>query len=89
MKARNVLLMRVCVGIKIVQQIAILMGCAVLPHLKNLVEIIFPGLNVRTTCAVTLSCLLSFLPPLCPFLLRSTSFCLVLTWSQSSCVHAG
>jgi splicing factor 3B subunit 1 len=26
-------------GIKIVQQIAILMGCAVLPHLKSLVEI--------------------------------------------------
>lgn len=32
-------------GIKIVQQIAILMGCAVLPHLKNLVEIIEHGLK--------------------------------------------
>ena len=31
-------------GIKIVQQIAILMGCAILPHLKNLVEIIEHGL---------------------------------------------
>ena len=30
-------------GIKIVQQIAILMGCAVLPHLKSLVEIIENG----------------------------------------------
>ena len=30
-------------GIKIVQQIAILMGCAILPHLKNLVEIIEHG----------------------------------------------
>ena len=39
-------------GIKIVQQIAILMGCAILPHLKNLVEIIEHGetgnLLVRT-----------------------------------------
>jgi len=32
-------------GIKIVQQIAILMGCAVLPHLKGLVEIIGGGLE--------------------------------------------
>lgn len=32
-------------GIKIVQQIAILMGCAILPHLKNLVEIIQNGLT--------------------------------------------
>ena len=30
-------------GIKIVQQIAILMGCAILPHLRNLVEIIEHG----------------------------------------------
>lgn len=30
-------------GIKIVQQISILMGCAVLPHLKSLVEIIEHG----------------------------------------------
>lgn len=30
-------------GIKIVQQISILMGCAVLPHLKSLVEIIRHG----------------------------------------------
>lgn len=33
-------------GIKIVQQIAILMGCAILPHLKNLVEIIEHGERV-------------------------------------------
>ena len=32
-------------GIKIVQQIAILIGCAVLPYLKNLVEIIEGGLK--------------------------------------------
>ncbi len=32
-------------GIKIVQQIAILMGCAVLPHLKALVDIIKHGLQ--------------------------------------------
>jgi len=31
-------------GIKIVQQISILMGCAVLPHLKSLVEIIRHGM---------------------------------------------
>lgn len=41
-------------GIKIVQQIAILMGCAILPHLKNLVEIIEHGeifvLLVVTRC---------------------------------------
>ena len=30
-------------GIKIVQQIAILMGCAVLPHLKALVDIVKHG----------------------------------------------
>ena len=30
-------------GIKIVQQISILLGCAILPHLKSLVEIIEHG----------------------------------------------
>ncbi|CAM6128373.1 unnamed protein product [Calypogeia fissa] len=49
-------------GIKIVQQIAILMGCAVLPHLKSLVEIIEHGLNdenqkVRTIIALSLAAL--------------------------------
>jgi hypothetical protein len=34
-------------GIKIIQQIAILMGCAVLPHLKSMVDIIKHGLQVR------------------------------------------
>ena len=34
-------------GIKIIQQIAILMGCAVLPHLKSMVDIIKHGLGVR------------------------------------------
>mmetsp|Transcript_7474 Transcript_7474/g.12384 ORF Transcript_7474/g.12384 Transcript_7474/m.12384 type:complete len:933 (+) Transcript_7474:2-2800(+) len=49
-------------GIKIVQQIAILMGCAVLPHLKQMVEIIEHGLiddqqKVRTICSLALAAL--------------------------------
>ncbi|GMT37082.1 hypothetical protein PFISCL1PPCAC_28379, partial [Pristionchus fissidentatus] len=49
-------------GIKIVQQMAILMGCAVLPHLKSLVEIVEGGLEddqqkVRTITALCLSAL--------------------------------
>ncbi|MCL7050451.1 hypothetical protein MKW94_012212 [Papaver nudicaule] len=49
-------------GIKIVQQIAILIGCAVLPHLKSLVEIIELGLvdenqKVRTITALSLAAL--------------------------------
>ncbi|KAG4977776.1 hypothetical protein JHK86_037250 [Glycine max] len=49
-------------GIKIVQQIAILIGCAVLPHLRSLVEIIEHGLNdenqkVRTISALSLAAL--------------------------------
>jgi splicing factor 3B subunit 1 len=49
-------------GIKIVQQIAILMGCAVLPHLKGLVEIIQHGLKdeqqkVRTITALAIAAL--------------------------------
>lgn len=49
-------------GIKVVQQIAILMGCAVLPYLKPLVEIIEDGLTddqqkVRTMTALALAAL--------------------------------
>ncbi|KAK2195161.1 bifunctional Armadillo-like helical/Armadillo-type fold/Splicing factor 3B subunit 1-like/Splicing factor 3B subunit 1 [Babesia duncani] len=49
-------------GIKIVQQIAILMGCGVLPHLRQLVEIIAHGLQdeqqkVRTITALALAAL--------------------------------
>ena len=49
-------------GIKIVQQVAILMGCAVLPHLKSMVDIIEGGLNdeqqkVRTITALSLAAL--------------------------------
>ncbi|TPX44560.1 hypothetical protein SeLEV6574_g04424 [Synchytrium endobioticum] len=49
-------------GIKIVQQIAILMGCAVLPHLKSLVDAIHHGLTdeqqkVRTITALAVSAL--------------------------------
>ncbi|BDA41401.1 Splicing factor 3B subunit 1 [Coccomyxa sp. Obi] len=49
-------------GIKIVQQIAILMGCAVLPHLKSMVDIIKHGLTdenqkVKTITALTVSAL--------------------------------
>ncbi|KAJ7126851.1 armadillo-type protein [Mycena epipterygia] len=32
-------------GVRIVQQIAIMVGCAVLPHLTNLIECIAPGLS--------------------------------------------
>ncbi|CAM9137757.1 unnamed protein product, partial [Phaeothamnion confervicola] len=49
-------------GIKIVQQMAILMGCAVLPHLKQLVDITEHGLvddqqKVRTITALALASL--------------------------------
>uniref|UniRef100_A0A1J3GT84 Splicing factor 3B subunit 1 n=1 Tax=Noccaea caerulescens TaxID=107243 RepID=A0A1J3GT84_NOCCA len=49
-------------GIKIVQQIAILIGCAVLPYLRSLVEIIEHGLSdenqkVRTITALSLAAL--------------------------------
>ena len=49
-------------GIKIVQQIAILMGCAVLPHIKGLVDIVETGLmdeqqKVRTITALALAAL--------------------------------
>ena len=42
-------------GIKIVQQIAILMGCAVLPHLKSLVEIIENG-RLAVLAGTALAC---------------------------------
>ncbi|KAF0294033.1 Splicing factor 3B subunit 1 [Amphibalanus amphitrite] len=49
-------------GIKIIQQVAILMGCAILPHLRSLVEIIEHGLvdeqqKVRTITALALAAL--------------------------------
>jgi splicing factor 3B subunit 1 len=49
-------------GIKIVQQIALLMGCAVLPYLRSLVEIVSHGLTddmqkVRIITALTLAAL--------------------------------
>jgi splicing factor 3B subunit 1 len=49
-------------GIKIIQQIAILMGCAVLPHLRQMVEIIEHGLvdddqKVRTITALAIAAL--------------------------------
>ena len=49
-------------GIKIIQQVAILMGCAVLPHLRQMVEIIEHGLvdenqKVRTITALALAAL--------------------------------
>lgn len=49
-------------GIRIVQQIAILMGCAVLPHLRNLVDSIAQGLEddqqkVRTMTALAMAAL--------------------------------
>ncbi|KAF7294433.1 Small nuclear ribonucleoprotein [Mycena kentingensis (nom. inval.)] len=47
-------------GIRIVQQISIMMGCAVLPHLRNLVDCIAKGLSdeqqkVRTMTALALA----------------------------------
>ena len=49
-------------GIKIAQQIAVLMGCAVLPYLRELVDIVGHGLTddqqkVRTVTALTLAAL--------------------------------
>ncbi|KAI0986899.1 hypothetical protein GJ496_008233 [Pomphorhynchus laevis] len=49
-------------GIKIVQQISILMGCAILPHLRSLVEIVEHGLEdeqqkVRTITALAIAAL--------------------------------
>ncbi|KAJ1675272.1 U2 snRNP component prp10, partial [Spiromyces aspiralis] len=49
-------------GIKIIQQIAILMGCAILPHLKGMVDAIAHGLEdeqqkVRTITALSLAAL--------------------------------
>lgn len=49
-------------GVKIVQQIPILMGCAILPHLKGLVDCIGPNLNdeqtkVRTVTALAIAAL--------------------------------
>ncbi|KAJ1978846.1 U2 snRNP component prp10, partial [Dimargaris xerosporica] len=49
-------------GIKIIQQIAILMGCAILPHLRSMVEIIAHGLEdeqqkVRTITALAIAAL--------------------------------
>lgn len=49
-------------GIKIVQQISILLGCAVLPHLKALVDIVKHGLTdenqkVKTITALTVAAL--------------------------------
>ncbi|KAK4689581.1 splicing factor 3B subunit 1, partial [Tremellales sp. Uapishka_1] len=49
-------------GIRIIQQIAIMMGCAVLPHLRNLVDAVADGLQdeqqkVRTMTALSLAAL--------------------------------
>jgi splicing factor 3B subunit 1 len=47
-------------GIKIVQQIAILMGCAVLPHLKALVDIIKHGLQDENQKVRVCSCVTAY-----------------------------
>ncbi|OBZ78313.1 U2 snRNP component prp10 [Grifola frondosa] len=44
-------------GIRIVQQIAIMMGCAVLPHLRNLVDCIAHGLQDEQTKVRTMTAL--------------------------------
>ncbi|EMD37977.1 hypothetical protein CERSUDRAFT_93502 [Gelatoporia subvermispora B] len=78
-------------GIRIVQQIAIMMGCAVLPHLHNLVDCISHGLwdeqqMVRTMAALALAALAKAAAPIClhrgkslaAFLKQSASF--YLSW---------
>ena len=62
-------------GIKIVQQIAILLGCGVLPHLKALVDIVKHGLTdenqkVRAQTTFTFDRLRE--DPLLPLLSRGT-----------------
>ena len=75
-------------GIKIVQQIAILMGCAVLPHLKSLVEIIENGLvdeqqKVRTITALALAALAEAATP---YGIEAFDSVLVRLWKGIRCV---
>ncbi|TMW66719.1 hypothetical protein Poli38472_014031 [Pythium oligandrum] len=76
-------------GIKIVQQIAILMGCAVLPHLTHLVEIIQDGLKdeqkVRTITALALAALAE---AAYPYGIESFDSVLRPLW-RGICVHHG
>ena len=67
-------------GIKIVQQIAILMGCAILPHLRNLVEIIEHGMNCSYYDG--LSALHSFFATN----LKLYRFTKIPTWELPSCI---
>ncbi|RID59057.1 hypothetical protein BRARA_F02306 [Brassica rapa] len=69
-------------GIKIVQQIAILIGCAVLPHLNSLVELIEHGLSdenlkVRTITSLSLAALAE---ASAPYGIESFDSVLILLW---------
>lgn len=56
-------------GIKIVQQIAILMGCAILPHLRSLVEIIEHGQSRSLQVLVALLIIFKLQPFIEPLLI--------------------
>ncbi|KAJ7455322.1 armadillo-type protein [Mycena galericulata] len=77
-------------GIRIVQQIAIMVGCGVLPHLTNLVECIAPGLSdeqqkVRTMTALSIAALAE---AAAPYGIESFGAVVELLWSGIR-VHRG
>jgi splicing factor 3B subunit 1 len=72
-------------GVKIVQQIPILMGCAVLPHLGGLVECIKDNLNdeqakVRTVTSLAIAALAE---AAAPYGIESFDSCLNLLWTAA------
>lgn len=77
-------------GIRIIQQIAILLGPAILPHLKNLVEIIQCGINdeqpkVRTITALAIAALAE---ASCPYGIEAFECVLRPLWEGIKC-HQG
>eukprot|EP00049_Salpingoeca_infusionum_P023676 m.13363 g.13363 ORF g.13363 m.13363 type:complete len:1252 (+) comp5937_c0_seq1:470-4225(+) len=70
-------------GIKIVQQIAILMGCAILPHLKSLVAIIQHGLEdteQQKVCTITALALAALAEAAAPYGIESFDDVIVKLW---------
>ena len=69
-------------GIKIVQQIAILMGCAILPHLKGLVEIIERGLQdeQQNVCTITALALAALAEAATPYGIEAFDSVLIPLW---------
>lgn len=72
-------------GVRVVQQIAVLMGCAVLPHLQGLVDCIAANLNdeqnkVRTACALSIAALAEAANP---YGIESFDSILNTLWTQS------